>query len=60
MDYACAPTEPGRHTVLYGHSGHNGQNAIFDGLLPYQDWQFFEEHRFIRLTLLHEETVWEV
>jgi sortase B len=57
MDYACDPAVAGRHTVVYGHCLENGR--MFSALAEYQDRIFFEEHRYVRLTLLHEETVWE-
>lgn len=58
MDYESNPAQLSRNTVIYGHNMRNG--TMFHNLRYYKEEQFFNDHKYIRLTTLHEETVWEV
>jgi SrtB family sortase len=57
LDGACDPAEPGRSLVVYGRDAPDG--SMFAALYDYNDFGFFEEHKYLRLVTLHDETVWE-
>ena len=58
MDYECNPADLSRNTVIYGHNMRNG--SMFHNIRYYSSANFFNENKYIRLTTLHEDTVWEV
>ena len=58
MDYRNNAGVLGRNTILYAHNMRSG--TMFHNLRYYLDRQFFEENRYVYLTTLHDETVWEV
>ena len=57
MDCANNPAELDRHTIIYAHNMRNG--TMFHNLRFYQNKQFFDSNRYIHLTTLHDETIWE-
>ena len=57
MDYATSAAVLGRNTILYAHNMRDG--SMFHNLRFYQSKQFFDSNRYIRLTTLHDETIWE-
>ena len=58
MDYESDAASLGRNTILYAHNMRNG--TMFHNLRYYQDRRFFDANRYVHLTTLHDQTVWEI
>ncbi|MDR3240253.1 MAG: class B sortase [Clostridiales bacterium] len=58
MDYENDVSKPDKNVVVYGHNMR--ENIMFHSLRYYQSKDYFEQHRYITLNTLYENTTWEV
>ncbi|WP_353892730.1 class B sortase [Proteinivorax hydrogeniformans] len=58
MDFRNTVEDLGKNTVIYGHRMRDG--SMFENLKRYKSQEFANEHRYIKLDTLYDETKWKV